>query len=201
LFLYSGGDNVKIDLRAATLNMNDGMLAGGGISSAEGIYGGYTIANGVEIENATSGRGNDLLQGNTVANVLKGNAGNDTLLGSRGKDTLRGGVDKDVLKGGKGKDDLIGGKGKDKLTGGKGNDTLEGNKGVDKFIFKTGDGNDTVTDFQDGIDLIKITGGANSFADLIVTQSGADTVITFSNVSVTLENIAASDITADDFIF
>ena len=58
-----------------------------------------------------------------------------------------------------------------------------------------------MTDFQDGVDLIKISSGANNFSDLVVAQSGADTIITFGNVSITLEDINATDITADDFIF
>jgi Ca2+-binding RTX toxin-like protein len=42
-------------------------------------------------ENVVGGAGNDLLTGNTLANVLTGNAGNDTLVGLAGNDTLAGG--------------------------------------------------------------------------------------------------------------
>jgi Ca2+-binding RTX toxin-like protein len=46
-------------------------------------------------ENATGGGGNDLLTGNTLANVLTGGAGNDTLIGLAGNDTLAGGLGDD----------------------------------------------------------------------------------------------------------
>ncbi|HSV36334.1 MAG TPA: M10 family metallopeptidase, partial [Ramlibacter sp.] len=61
---------------ACTINLNaaplTGSAAGGYVSRDAGIYGGYTIANGVVIENATGGSGNDVLVGNVAANVLDG---------------------------------------------------------------------------------------------------------------------------------
>jgi hypothetical protein len=73
---YDGPSNVTIDLRPATLEYEVG--GGGFASSVEGVAGGYTIANGVTIENATGGSGNDMLTGNALANVLDGGAGTDT---------------------------------------------------------------------------------------------------------------------------
>ena len=82
--------------------------AGGYISSAKGVYGGFTIAhdwNGVSfgktadlcvIENATGGRSGDRLIGNGASNRLRGRAGADILYGGQGG--------KDVLIGGRGKD-------------------------------------------------------------------------------------------------
>jgi cysteinyl-tRNA synthetase len=126
------------------------------------------------IENLKSGSGNDRLTGNAVANVLDGGSGNDTLAGEAGNDTL------------------IAGPGKDFLTGG---------IGADKFEFAVGDGSNTISDFQDRVDHILIDSGAHSFSDLIMTQSGADTVVRFSNVVITVSNIDISDLTATDFIF
>ncbi|MEQ1577133.1 MAG: M10 family metallopeptidase [Hyphomicrobium sp.] len=126
--VFSGRANVRIDLRPATL---DNSATGGGVVSyAKGIYGGFTIANGADIENASGGRGNDVLTGNELANVLYGNRGNDQLRGSGGSDTLFGGA------------------GRDNLLGGEGSDT---------FIFSVGlrDANaDRIGDFQTGIDKI-----------------------------------------------
>src|ERR1044072_1385746 len=56
------------------------------MSYATVIYGGFTIANGVTIENATSGAGTDTLIGNNVANVLNGGGGADTMQGLGGND-------------------------------------------------------------------------------------------------------------------
>jgi serralysin len=82
---YNGARNTNIDLRAATLQYEYG--GAGWMSYATGIYGGFTIANGVTIENALTGSGNDTLIGNAVANVLNGGAGSDSLAGLAGDDT------------------------------------------------------------------------------------------------------------------
>ncbi|MGH1332158.1 MAG: M10 family metallopeptidase C-terminal domain-containing protein, partial [Paracoccaceae bacterium] len=115
---YAGTRNATIDLRAATLLYEPG--GGGWVSAADGISGGFTIANGVEIENATGGSGNDSLVGNAIANTLIGGAGNDSLHGNEGDDTLGGG---------EGADELSGGEGADQLSGDAGNDSLYGDAG------------------------------------------------------------------------
>jgi serralysin len=137
---YSGARDASIDLRPATLAYEEG--GGGRVSYAWGVYGGFTIANGVTIENATTGTGNDKLTGNDSANRLASGAGSDTLVGNGGNDTL------------------IGGAGKDYLTGG---------SGADSFAFSAGDSalgadRDIVTDFEKGIDKIDLhDAGAKSF--------------------------------------
>ncbi|HTU12656.1 MAG TPA: M10 family metallopeptidase C-terminal domain-containing protein [Allosphingosinicella sp.] len=82
--VYAGTRDANIDLRAASLQYEYG--GGGWVSYAFGIYGGFTIANGVTIENATGGAGNDTLIGNAAANVLIGGAGNDAMTGGAGND-------------------------------------------------------------------------------------------------------------------
>ena len=102
----AGGDNDLIDGSAAsancTINLNAATLqafdihAGGYVSRIDGIVGGFTIANGVVIENAAGGSGNDTLAGNDAANILTGNAGNDSLDGGAGVDDMRGGAGSDT---------------------------------------------------------------------------------------------------------
>src|SRR5690606_734191 len=82
---YAGSGNATIDLRAATLLNAVG--GGGYVSFVQGVHGGWTIANGVVIENATGGSGNDTLIGNSAANILTGGAGADTMSGGAGDDT------------------------------------------------------------------------------------------------------------------
>ncbi|MEG4132789.1 M10 family metallopeptidase [Microcoleus sp. Pol11C1] len=113
---------VTIDLNDASLNPVDGAGAGGYISSAEGIFGGFTIANGAIIENADGSAFADLITGNEFNNILNGEAGNDSLIGESGNDTLNGRASNDSLIGGKGNDSLVGGNDKDILTGGSGSD-------------------------------------------------------------------------------
>jgi serralysin len=97
---------VVIDLRAATLLQGD-PHAGGFVSREKGVAGGYTIASGVTIENATGGRYADKLQGNSVSNVLSGEGGADTLLGDAGNDIIHGGAGNDKLFGGTGQDIFV----------------------------------------------------------------------------------------------
>ncbi len=87
--------NCTINLNAATLQAFD-IHAGGYVSRIDGIIGGFTIANGVVIENAAGGGGNDTLSGNDAANILTGNAGNDFLDGGAGVDDMRGGAGSDT---------------------------------------------------------------------------------------------------------
>jgi serralysin len=99
---YDGVRNAYIDLRAATLEYEEG--GGGWVSYALGAWTGFTVANGVTIENATSGAGADILGGNDAANVLKSGAGADTIEARGGDDILIGGAGADVLNGGDGLD-------------------------------------------------------------------------------------------------
>ncbi len=86
---------VHIDLTPASLDYS--ATGGGAVSYARGIIGGFTIANGVVIENAVGGSGEDTLIGNAADNVLSGNNGNDTLDGRGGNDTLEGGAGQDTF--------------------------------------------------------------------------------------------------------
>jgi hypothetical protein len=105
---YDGRLNATIDLRAATL-VNGDPIAGGAVSQAFSIFGGFTIANGVVIENAVGGSGNDTIIGNSADNVLNGNAGDDTVVyfGNRSSYAVRNLGDKIVVSGPDGTDTLF----------------------------------------------------------------------------------------------
>ena len=109
--IYRGPADATIDLRPAHLGYAAG--SGGFISYADGIYGGFTIANGVVIEKATGGSGGDAITGNAANNLLTGRGGFDALVGGDGNDTLNGGNGQDTLTGGAGRDVLSGGDGAD----------------------------------------------------------------------------------------
>lgn len=120
---HNGTQGARIDLTAATIDFS--ATGAGVISHAEGVYGGYTIARGTVIENATGGSAADVLIGNAAANALTGNEGDDTLLGRDGDDTLRGGAGLDTLDGGAGNDRFEGGSdgSADVMKGGAGDDS------------------------------------------------------------------------------
>lgn len=91
----AGKRDVIIDLTPATLDMSE--TGYGVLSYAAFIGGGYTIAHGVVIENATGGDGNDTLKGNFADNVILGRGGNDTITATGGMDTVDGGEGFDRL--------------------------------------------------------------------------------------------------------
>ncbi len=92
--------------------------------------------------------------------------------------------------------------GDDYLAGGIGQDTLTGGGGVDTFSFTVGSGADVITDFE-SIDILDVSAFYSDSDQALgaATQDGNNTFIDFgSGDSVTLENFAASDLTADNFI-
>jgi Ca2+-binding RTX toxin-like protein len=83
---------------ASTINLNQGSFSSlsapivfdNGSTRATVAIGPNTI-----IENATGGSGNDMIIGNSSANVLNGGAGNDKIFGCGGNDILTGGLGND----------------------------------------------------------------------------------------------------------
>jgi beta-glucanase (GH16 family) len=119
---------------------------------------------GSNVENLTlTGAGRAAGFGNSLANVITGNSGANHLEGLAGADTINGMG---------GADTIIGGAGADVLTGGGGGDT---------FVFKPGDGDDTITDFAHKADALDLSDYLSSGLKPTVTASGADTLIQFSN--------------------
>ncbi len=161
--VYSGARDTNIDLRPATLRYEYG--GGGWMSYATGIYGGFTIANRVTIENASSGSGNDRITGNGANNRLDGGAGNDTLISWNGFDTLIGGEGNDVLYFGNNFSH---------------HDSAQAGNGRDALVLQ---GNYTITLSGaniSGIELVSLQSGANrSFGD--TTNSFYDFNITTAN--------------------
>lgn len=142
--VHRGGADATIDLRPATLLAEEG--GGGRPSWVDGIHGGFTLANGVVIEQAIGGRGDDRLVASDAGARLRGREGADRIEGGAGADRLQGDQGADRLSGGDGDDVLAGGAGRDRLRGGAGDDL---------FRLAPGDGADRILDFEagDGIDL------------------------------------------------
>lgn len=92
--------------------------------------------------------GRDRIEAGAGDDLVKGGANNDTILGGDGADRLRGNRGDDVVDGGAG-DDLV--------AGGRGDDTLTGGAGADRFFIWRATDSDTITDFEDGVDLIDLT--------------------------------------------
>ena len=76
--------------------------------------------------------------GKKAVNLI-GDAGDNSLTGGKGKDTLNGGANQDTLN------------------GGKGNDILWGGDDADTFVYRAGEGTDTIMDYNyDDGDILQI---------------------------------------------
>ncbi|MBI1171204.1 hypothetical protein GC209_07360 [bacterium] len=111
-----------------------------------------TLRGGGGRDNLFGGGGNDHLYGGLGGDHIYGGAGNDFMDGGADLTTplgnaLFGGADNDTLVGGVHNDTLNGGTGNDLITGGHGNDLLVGGLGYDSFVFRAGDGADTIQGF------------------------------------------------------
>ena len=123
---------------------------------------------------------------------------------------VTGGSANDNLTGRGNQDDVIdAGAGNDRIDGGGGDDTLMGGLGHDTFVFRRGFGNDTITDFSNGLDnRDAILLSRDMFADFDdlqghVEQVGMDVVITVSaSDSITLQNVELMHLSINDqFVF
>ena len=116
-------------------------------------------------------------------------SGNDTLPA----ETVPAGQ---VYSGTKKADLLIDGDGDDTLIGGKGKDTLTGGNGKDFFIYANGDGNDIITDYTSGEDVISITGAAIS---KVATVKNTDNLLlTVGKGTISLLGAKGSPVTIID---
>jgi VCBS repeat-containing protein len=94
-----------------------------------------------------------------------------------------GNGDNEVLKGGFQDDRLYGMVGDDTLQGGLGNDYLEGGRGVDSYVWNSGDGNDTIFDY-DKLGQINVNGQNLSVAKRVSLNKWRDE----RNITYTLQN-------------
>ena len=179
---YNGARNAILDLTAATLDAT--VTSRGVLSYAAFIGGGYTIANGVVLENATGGGGADTIVGNMAANILSGRGGNDTISSGAGADTVTGGTGADVFRGTA-----------TELDG----DTITDFSVADQISLVGGTltsavlVNDVLTFVADGVARTLSVSGLNGrAAPLRIVQNGADATLGFSSNQSLFGSIATS---------
>jgi len=144
----------------------------------------------------------EILTGTAQPDLINGKGGNDTISGAAQPDNLFGDGGNDSLAGNDGDDVLQGGKDDDTLFGGAGNDTLSGNSGSDTFILSQDNSNDSIADFEDGTDQIRLPSDI-SFSDLTIgsTESDTDTTIALLEQTIaTISNVDPNLITQADFL-
>ncbi|WP_299414732.1 DUF4214 domain-containing protein [uncultured Sulfitobacter sp.] len=180
-----------IDLRAATLEVEEGGLGRFSYVTSGSLRGGYSIAYGVLIENAVGGSGDDTVNGNSSDNSLVGNAGQDSLTAFAGFDFVEGGS------------------GNDTLVGGDGDDTLSGGQGTDRAVFAANStqtvtqrqGSDLLVQTAEGLDLVKSDVEQLVFADQTLTFAQAEAlggtltpVVNGTNAGEVVEGTAVAEI-------
>lgn len=182
---------------------NDTLLGQTDADVLYGLNGNDSLSGGSGYDRLFGGDGSDKLDGEQGGGILWGGAGNDTLWADDGSNRLYGGDGRDLLSsssydaaalyGGAGSDTLSGTTG-DTLLGGDGNDILygragarlTGGAGADVFEFDTDYRQPAtrVSDFEIGIDRIRVDIGANMWGnrlDSITLESvngGQDTLAT-----------------------
>ena len=133
---------------------NDSINGGGDSDKLFGDGGEDFLVGEKGADSLYGGKDSDVLIGSVGEDFLVGSQGEDNLYGGKDSDRLFGGTNDDQLSGGLGNDTLNGGLGDDTLHGGIGIDTLRGNAGADIFALAMDSGQDLITDFEDGIDLM-----------------------------------------------
>ncbi len=208
---HSGKDVIRGQAGNDILYGNIGADNLGGGGGDDRLYGGGGSDRGFGgsgNDRIFGGSGGDVLKGNSGRDVVRGQAGDDALYGGGGRDNLRGGGGDDRLFGGGGGDRLSGGSGNDVLNGGNGDDFLAGHRGRDTFVFnnlRSGE-RDTVLDYQDGIDQIRISGvsgtdAVGKFGSLQVASVGDGAQISYKGHVIVLDDVRSVDLDSGDFIF
>lgn len=186
--------NGSVDHRIAGQDGNDTLITdNASISLKEGVNRGidtvkstvsYTLSDNVE-DLVLLGKANVSGTGNREDNSIDGSKGDNVLSGGRGADTLDGHAGHDIM------------------TGGMGSDT---------FLFKTGSGHDTITDFEtvsdkpigsDQIDLSAQT-VITDFNDMVtnhVTNHHGNLIIHCGGDTLTLEHTKMGELDAQNFVF
>ncbi|MCT8162064.1 fasciclin domain-containing protein [Pseudoruegeria sp. SHC-113] len=145
--------------------------------------------------------GNDFIDGNGGKDFIFAGKGDDVAIGGRGNDLLFGQKGNDLLIGAEGHDKIFGGKGNDTIEGGAGNDLLLGGSGRDTFVFKEGDGDDTILGFRAGKDKIDLTAfGLSDISEVEIDTGFFGTEIEVGDVDIYLAGIGGVHVTADDFL-
>ena len=146
------------------------------------------------------------VQANLATGTAAGGSGNDTFANIN---SVFGSNFDDVLVGNGSFNNLFGDAGNDTLQGMAGDDILTGGASGDIFVFAANGGNDTVTDFQDGQDLIRLDGifassSDQAFLDFVAnlqaSANGDHTIDGLPGVTITLTGVEVKTLQANDFV-
>ncbi|EDX85032.1 RHS Repeat family [Synechococcus sp. PCC 7335] len=181
----------------------DDILIGSSIDDVIEALGGNDIAAGdLGKDTILGGPGDDILRGDLNSrnsqvgigddDIIRGGAGRDRIGGKGGNDTLFGGDDDDRIWGDDGDDIIRGGAGNDTLTG----DDFSGGQGADTFVLASGEGTDTITDFEVDRDRIGLADGLS----LGSLSFEGETISLNEQTLAVLTGVDTTTLTADSFV-
>jgi Ca2+-binding RTX toxin-like protein len=137
-------DNLAVSLDGAPNDgaLNEGDDVGAGVEKATTGSGDDNLDGSASRNNLSGGRGKDSIAGGGSADDLSGGKGSDNIGAGDGEDDVSGGQSDDKLRGKAGADNVSGGSGADRLEGGAAGDDHKGKNGNDKLL--GGAGNDSL---------------------------------------------------------
>jgi Bacterial Ig domain/FG-GAP repeat/RTX calcium-binding nonapeptide repeat (4 copies) len=211
--LLTAAFNTPLSIQVSNLLANDTDIDRNNltITAVSGATNGTAVLN----NNGTVGNSTDDFIVFTPINGFSGNANfnytiSDGSLTSTARVAIAVGANitgnngNDNISAGDGDDNISGNGGNDTIAGNGGNDTISGGNGNDTFVFKEGDGNDTITDFAgtgigsnpsatviSQLDTLQFIGSGLTAQNLQLTQNGNNLELTFVDVAstkVTLQN-------------
>jgi Ca2+-binding RTX toxin-like protein len=180
--------------------------AGDGANTIATGAGNDIVYTGVDIDTITTGAGDDTIHITGGTDTIAAGAGNDTLIvdfsaataavsinalagtaaaGYAGNISGLGiatfaGVENFEITSGSSNDTITTGAGNDAINAGGGHDVIFGGEGADIFVFELGSGNDIISDFEQGVDMIDVSGyGFANFNTLAINVGTENSVINF----------------------
>ena len=155
----------------------------GGLGGNDQIYGNggndYLEGNGGN-DSIYGASGNDYIDGGADNDTIYGNGGLDTLIGGAGNDLIYGGSQADYILGGAGDDIIYANGGGDFINSGVGSDTVWLGAGAAKVVLSTGEGFDTINNFQLADTRFQLGSGL-SYSDLTFTDTANGAQISVGN--------------------
>jgi Ca2+-binding RTX toxin-like protein len=192
--VYGGGGDNVIDAGLG----NDSVIAGFGEDTVNGGPG-DDFLDGAGVPTASDPADVAIERRSDLADRLYGGSGQDTIFGAGGDDTIDGGSGDDTVRGGGGVDRLTGGPGDDTFVFGFEGLPLQFSPQEDTG---TGEGmRDVITDFQQGRDLLDLTGYGPTLVSVDQDPENDRTILSFqvSRGSGQIELLGVLDLTEADF--
>jgi len=156
------------------------------------------------IDNTLGAAQLDTNQDTGTMDILNGASQNDLINATPGENFINAEDGNDFIVARKGDDIIDAGAGRDIIAAQRGNDLIIGGPGSDLFDFGHNHGNNTIADFEDGIDFIRLRYGLE-FEELVIEAVEGGTTISLNensngDLQIQLPGIDVANITAHDFL-